>query len=100
MRTRTKILIAVICLLSLGAASGAAFTLRTISLYSGACEPLTGFPGMLQSTGFLPRGNCTLERGGVCSEEPCKVDGKKGHCVKRLVEHKVVCECKPNTITK
>src|SRR5579863_10342692 len=100
MRTRRKILIAVICLLSLGAASGAALTMRTIAMYSGVCDTLGGFPGMLQQTGFLPRGNCNLERDGHCSEEPCKVDGKKGHCVKREVDHKTVCECKPNRTSR
>ena len=94
------ILISVICLLSLGAASGAAFTLRTIAMYSGACEPLGGFPGLLQAAGFVPTGNCKLKAGGVCSTAPCVVSGKKGHCVKVLVHRKAVCVCEPNRISK
>ena len=99
MRTRRMILISVICLLSLGAASGAAFTLRTIAMYSGACESLGGFPGLLQSAGFVPTGNCKL-KGGECSTAACVVSGKKGHCVKVVTNKKAVCVCKPNRISK
>jgi len=92
-----------ICLLFLGAASGAAFTLKTITLYSGVCDALPGFPGMLQSAGFVPKGDCRLETRGrerECSDEPCKVNGKTGHCVKQVVLKKATCVCVPNKISR
>ena len=109
MRARRTVLLSVICLLFLGAASGAAFTLRTIAMYNGVCDVLGGFPGMLQSAGFVTKGTCRFEKedegqegkeGRECSEEPCRVNGKKGHCVKRLVQKKPRCVCEPNHISK
>ena len=71
------------CLLGvlfLGLSSGAVLVARTINEYSGACEKLNGFPGMLQSAGFVPIGNCKFIK-GKCpgpKQEQCVVNGKPG----------------------
>ena len=31
-------------------------------------------------------------------DEPCKVNGKTGHCVNQVVLNKVACVCEPNKI--
>ena len=97
MRIRRTVLVSVICLFSLGAASGAVFTLRTIAMFSGACDKLDGFPGLLQSAGFVPGGKCRTTVKGVCIvPQACEVNGKTGHCVKEVYNYKTYCVCKPN----
>lgn len=86
------------CLLGvlfLGLSSGAVLVARTINEYSGACEKLNGFPGMLQSAGFVPIGNCKFIK-GKCpgpKREQCVVNGKRGHCVEDVVNGHTVCVC-------
>ena len=70
-------------------------------MYSGVCDALPGFPGMLQSAGFMPKGNCEFDgRRQECSDGPCKVNGKTGHCVKQVVLKKTTCVCEANKISK
>ena len=61
MKIRRTILVCMIGLFSWGLAGGVAAVLRTIGIYSGACEKLSGFPGVLQAAGFVPSGTCKFE---------------------------------------
>ena len=99
MKKRITTLVCIACL-SVGLASGAAFTLRTIALYSGACNDLDGFAGLLQSAGFVPRGKCKTDIHGACvTPQACVVNGVKGHCVSEVVNHKTYCICKPKPVS-
>jgi hypothetical protein len=96
------------CLLSalfLGVSSGAILVVQTVQTYSGACEKLTGFPGVLQKAGFLPEGSCNSHPHSWkdCHHHNCVVDGKAGHCVSQQLPEKdpvsdqdFICVCKPN----
>src|SRR5580700_8321194 len=93
------------CLLGalfLGVASGAALVSHTVTMYSGACEKLNGFPGLLQSAGFVPRGECHMVE-GKCSDpvhNGCTVDGKKGHCVRQVTNAGAICVCVKDRISR
>jgi hypothetical protein len=94
------------CLVSalfLGVSSGAVLVIQTVQTYSGACDKLNGFPGVLQKAGFLPEGSCNPNPHSwdECFKHRCEVDGKKGHCVAEKLPHPVadrdfLCVCKPN----
>jgi hypothetical protein len=101
MHIRKTFWIALIFLVSVGAVSATAYTLRTISLYAGVCDDnLQGFPGLLQAAGFVPSGRCTKTTAGACQvDQVCVVNGKKGHCVSQVIQTKTYCICKPNKIT-
>lgn len=96
------------CLLSalfLGVCSGAVLVVQTVETYSGACDKLNGFPGVMQKAGFLPEGNCE-SRPHVrddCRRHTCQVNGRAGHCVAETLpktnpdsDKDFICVCKPN----
>jgi hypothetical protein len=88
--------------LFLGVSSSAAFVAHTVAAYSGACEKLDGLPGLLQSAGFIPIGECHYIN-GVCparGHETCRVDGRRGHCVSRLIDHYPICVCERDRISR
>jgi hypothetical protein len=75
--------------------------MHTVAIYSGTCDKLDGFPGLLQSAGFLPIGNCKWLNPHRCNtEEECRVNGKIGHCGVEVIDHKEFCVCKPKRISK
>jgi hypothetical protein len=105
--SKPLIVCSLVCLIFLGVASGAAFVLNTVQTYSGACEKLDGFPGMLQQVGFVPSGTCKVDEGGdngqrvddgkhkKCKQGDCTVDGKKGTCVEVSSDRgDTMCTCK------
>jgi hypothetical protein len=77
-------------LVGLGGISSAAYVHSTIAHYRNAapCYQLTGIPGLLQATHFIPSGGCTvdLKKGGchdsrVCTlENPPSPGSSNGHC--------------------
>lgn len=83
--------------LSLGVTRGAFAVMSTMETYSNACSTLDGFPGLLQSAGFVPTGKCRKEGEGEkakCRDDGlCRVDGRVGHCEPRLHRHEVYCAC-------
>jgi hypothetical protein len=84
-----------ICLavvISLGLAQGATLVMRTVETYSGACSDLAGFPGLLQKSGFIPKGKCQELKNGACGGE-CEIgnSGKIGRCVS-VGQHNCVCK--------
>lgn len=101
----------VVCMVFIGAASGAAFVLKAVRTYSGACETLAGVPGILQAALFIPKGNCDFgdaddpnadpKPNHKCPPSACSVDGHKGTCgpdnsdppVLCQRHHKPVCVC-------
>src|SRR5437868_1287331 len=99
MKKRT-ILLCIICLLAVGLASGAVFTLNTIAMYSQVCaDNLQGFPGLLQGAGFIPKGPCKVSPNGACStSQACEVNGVKGNC--RTQGKPTICVCIPNKASK
>ena len=99
MTVRKAVLVSCIAfVLPLGIASGV--TVRTIAMYNGVCEELEGFPGFLQSTGFVARGKCVFTAPGVClSTQKCAVNGVAGHCKKETINSKNYCVCQPNPIS-
>jgi hypothetical protein len=108
-RKRTLWIGCLICLLFLTIAAHA-YVLKTIATYSGACGKLSGFPGVLQQTGFMPHGDCKVDPVNGCSSQSCEVNGRAGHCVQLRWkdeddkqddqgdkgDKKVLCICKPN----
>ena len=116
MKVRRTVLVCVIGLFSSGLAGGVAAVLRTIGIYDGACEKLSGFPGALQAAGFLHRGNCTLEpdedkdreqdrdrdkrKKKHCPPNECTVNGKKGKCVEEFAGLEPACVCRPTKISR
>ena len=98
MTKRTTILLWIVCLLSVGLASGAVYTFRTIAMYSQVCDDdLHGFPGLLQTVGFVPHGKCKALPTGACRlPQACEVNGKEGHCVTEIIRNRKVCICVPN----
>jgi|SRR5579859_510786 len=114
MRLRRTVLVCIVCLFSWGTASGVAVVLRTIGIYSGACEKLSGFPGVLQAAGFVPSGTCKFEPNNDngndkdkdkdkekhCPPRECAVDGKKGKCVEETSVSGPVCVCRPIKISR
>ncbi len=103
MRVRRTVLVCLVCLFSLGAAGGVAAVLRTIGIYSGACEKLSGFPGLLQAAAFVPAGTCsfvTQNKKTTCPPNACTVDGKKGKCTEETSLSQQVCVCRVQTISR
>jgi hypothetical protein len=90
------------CLLGvlLCVSSAAVYVMHTAAMYSGVCGKLDGFPGMLQSAGFVATGTCKFTDKKCDTGTICKVDGKKGKCVEEVVNKKPECICKPVTISK
>jgi hypothetical protein len=88
--------------LILGVSSGAALFAHTVATYSGACSKLNGFPGLLQSAGFLPFGNCRLVLGKCPTRNVCSVGGKKGTCeeVHWDDKNRHACVCIPKGISR
>jgi hypothetical protein len=104
MNLRRTILICVIGLLGLGG-SAAVLTMRTIGMYNGVCDELTGFPALLMSAGFIEKGECqegrddekgaNSNREHFCEAEPCTTSNrKKGKCAKVTINKKLTCFCK------
>jgi len=104
MRVRRIVLVCFVCLFSLGAAGGVAAVLRTIGIYSGACEKLNAFPGVLQAAGFVPAGTCKFvtdtNSKRTCPPSACTVNGKKGKCVQETSGIQQVCVCREQTISR
>ena len=103
MRVRRTVLVCLVCLFSLGAAGGVAAVLRTIGIYSGACEKLSGFPGLLQAAAFVPAGNCQFVSSNnkkTCPSNSCTVDGKKGKCTQETSGSQQVCVCRVQTTSR
>ena len=102
---RTHKGIALFCLLGamfFGVSGGAVLVAHTVSTYSGTCDKLDGFPGLLQSAGFVPVGNCKFIN-GKCpgpAKEACAVNGKSGHCVAQVVNDHAVCICVKDKISR
>jgi len=94
-RNRTLLVGCMICLLFLGIA-GRAYVLQTVHTYSGACEKLHGVPGLLQRAGFVPEGDCKVDKDHDCKSQACEVWGKKGQCEEQRLDPKtVICVCVP-----
>ena len=94
-KTKKRILVGVAGFLTLGIATGAAAVLDTMETYSNACSKLSGFPGMLQATGFIPLGHCQLLE-EHCPHHECKAsNGKTGHCEAIKEGTKYACLCVP-----
>lgn len=61
---------------------------RALYLHAAPCTELHGFPGLLQTVGFVPRGDCQVDRdkGGCHDSRECTIrdrpSGKseKGKC--------------------
>src|SRR5437879_517222 len=103
MRVRRTVLVCLVCLFSLGAAGGVAAVLRTIGIYSGACEKLSGFPGLLQAAAFVPAGTCqfvTQNNKKTCPPSACTVDGVKGKCTLNTSVSPSTCVCKVQTTSR
>lgn len=85
-----------ICLLFL-AIAGHAYVVQTVHVYSGSCEKLHGMPGVLQRAGFVPSGNCKMNRDHNCMSTACEVNGKLGHCTTQPVNrYSFICVCVPD----
>jgi hypothetical protein len=99
---KTAVLFCLWGALFLGVSSSAAFVAHTVAAYSGACEKLDGLPGMLQSAGFIPRGDCKLVHGDCPGpkNEYCEVGGKLGHCIKDVIDGKHVCVCVRDRVSR
>jgi hypothetical protein len=71
-KKRWIVVAALACMMLFGVSSGMAYVRHTIVQYNGACSTLTGFPGLLQSVGFLDAGNCAAN-GPKCAKVngPC-----------------------------
>jgi hypothetical protein len=95
---KTAVMCCLLSALFLGVSSGAVLVIQTVQTYSGACEKLSGFPGVLQKAGFVPEGTCDtkVRFRGDCRNHTCTVDGKAGHCVAEKANTGYVCVCKPN----
>jgi len=91
-------------LLGLGGASrGLAYVNATIAQYQHAapCGRLSGVPGLLQATHFIPSGDCKVRSDGSCQGHgACNISappsgsgkgGSKGHCT-TTNENTCVCE--------
>lgn len=116
MKIRRTVLVCMIGLFSWAIAGGVAVVLRTVGIYSGACEKLGGFPGVLQAAGFVPSGTCKFElddgkdkrkqkdrdknKEKHCPLRECTVDGKKGNCVEETSGGEPVCVCRPKKISR
>lgn len=103
MKKKPVLAVFTFCVLSLGLTKGAFAVMSTINTYSGVCGPLDGFPGLLQKAGFVPSGGCRAINGGTldkCRHGICKVNGKLGHCVGRLIDRKPYCECRPDRVSQ
>jgi hypothetical protein len=108
---RTQKAVVTFCLLSalfLGVSSGAVLVIKTVQKYSGACDTLNGFPGVLQQAGFMPKGDCQVSprHPRECLEHTCRTKaGKLGRCESVRVGHDhdrddFICVCKPNHVSK
>jgi hypothetical protein len=110
---KSTIICCFLCLFSWGVASGVKYVARTIGIYSGACETLTGIPGVLQAAGFVPKGDCQFRDGDgdkdkndkdkdECPPHACTVDGKKGKCkfIPGDNNHKAMCFCKVKNVSR
>ena len=94
-KTKKRILVGMAGFLTLGIATGAAAVLDTMETYSNACSKLSGFPGMLQATGFIPLGHCALLQ-SVCVKHECKAsNGHKGVCEEFSKGKQHACLCIP-----
>jgi hypothetical protein len=73
-----------------GISQGFAYVGSTIATYEHAapCGKLVGFAGLLQTTGFIPTGDCTVDvkKGGCHDSRACKISNPpsgssdKGKC--------------------
>jgi hypothetical protein len=111
MKVNTKVLVCcIVCLVFVGVASGAAFVFKTVQTYSGACDKLDGFPGVLQEVGFVPKGDCKFvitDRNkdrdkDDCPPHACEVKGKEGICTfaQRDETGKPSCFCKVKKVSR
>ena len=93
MNTRRIVLLCVVSLLALGIASGAVFTLKTITLYTGVCEKVDGYAGLLQSAGLVPIGECALVNHACPVNHECTVAGRHGTCKEVQIDNHERCLC-------
>lgn len=101
---KTAIMRFLLSALCLGVCSGAVLVIQTVQTYGGSCDKLNGFPGVLQTAGFLPEGSCN-PRPRVrddCHKNHCLVNGKQGTCVPQALPKSEVkglkdftCVCEP-----
>jgi hypothetical protein len=78
---RARFLFGFVLILCIGLGQGAVLVFQCVETYSGYCADLGGLPGLLQETGFIPKGNC-IPKKGQCGGE-CEVgnSGKRGKCI-------------------
>ena len=77
---KSTIICTFLCLFSWGVASGVKYVAKTVGVYSGACEKLPGFPGVLQAAGFVPKGNCNFGDDDDKDADAKKDKGKHHQC--------------------
>jgi hypothetical protein len=94
-KNKRILVVSALCFLAVGVTGARAAFLNTVQAYQGACSELTGIPGLLQSAGFIPVGNCKV-RGDECATKFCEVGGRRGHCAFRETKkHVPYCICLP-----
>jgi hypothetical protein len=85
-----------------GATRGYSYVRSTITEYQqvAPCGRLAGVPGLLQSAGFIPQGDCTVGTDGGCHDSrACTVKSvpsgapTKGHCTTVIVKKQKTCGC-------
>jgi hypothetical protein len=108
MRINKKSLVSTFAFLAvLGIGSATIFVKTTAAAYCGVCSSLDGVPGVLQRVGFIPGGTCkkredvvSTEKNVECGPQLCEVNGKRGHCVTKVIRKNRYCACEPNKISR
>jgi hypothetical protein len=78
------------------AATGAMAAVFTAVSYAGTCSKLTGFPGFLQSAGFVSAGPCATKKDGATCQSgaACVTASRKpGKCKNIAVRGPANCAC-------
>ena len=77
----------------------AAFTMKSTAMYSGSATHSQGLKACCSRPDSCRMAIVSLtEEDKNVLDEPCKVNGKTGHCVNQVVLNKVACVCEPNKI--
>lgn len=101
MKRRKFVFAFLFCATLLGGVASAAYVHRTIAQYESAapCYKLSGIPGLLQATHFIPSGGCIVDkdRGGCHDDRACEISNpptgkpKKGNCKPTDKGRRCVC---------
>lgn len=90
-------------MLLFGATRGYGYVRSTIAQYEhlAPCGRLAGVPGLLQTAGFIPIGDCKLNSDGSCASagSSCTISNRpsgsptKGQCTNSISGKKKTCSC-------